>query len=58
MSSRRIRATLIVLVLVQLVAIFIGAGTHRGSSVAVGVMVAAAVVEIVIIWGSGRRPRQ
>ncbi len=58
MSSRRIRATLIVIVLIQLVALFIIGRTHGGSSVAVGVVVAAAAIEIVIIWGSGRRPRK
>ncbi len=55
MSSRRIRASLIVLPLVQLIALSIGARTHGGSLVAGGVIVAAGVAEIVIIWGSGRR---
>lgn len=58
MSSRRIRATLIVLPLVQLVALFIGARTHGGSLIAGGVIVTAGVVEIVIILGSGRRQRK
>jgi len=48
---------LLVLVLVQLAALFIGANTHRGSGVAVGILIAAGVVEIVIILGSRRQPQ-
>jgi len=58
MSSRRIRASLIVLPLIPLVALSIGARTHGLSLVAVGVIVAAGVAEIAIIWGSGRRQRK
>lgn len=46
------------LLLVQLAALFIGGHTHGGSRVAGGIIIATAVVEIVIILGSGRRQRE
>ncbi len=58
MARSRIRGILLVLLLVQLVALFIGGHTHGGSRVAGGIIIATAMVEIVIIMGSGRRQRE
>jgi uncharacterized membrane protein YccC len=52
MSRSRIRGTLLALVLVQFAALLIGTHTHRGSGVAGGIIIAAGVVEIVIILGT------
>ncbi len=55
MSKSRVRRALLVLLLVQLAELFIGADTHSGSGVARGMIMAAGVVEMVIILGTKRQ---